>query len=118
MTQAITVELSEMLYTQLKRAAELSHQPIEVIVEHSLAHSLPPLLEDVPAEYHGDVYPLLHMSDIELQEEAKRSFPASRWTEYEALLSKKKSERLTTEEQARLDVLRREADVLMLGALA
>lgn len=113
MTQAITVKLSEKTYDQLKQVAELSRQPLDTIVEKSLAHSLPPLLEDIPPDYQADVYPLLQMSDAELMEEAKRRLPADRWAEYEALLRKKKESSLTPQEQAKLDTLRREADVLM-----
>jgi hypothetical protein len=53
------------------------------------------------------------MSDAELQREVDRAFPPKRWAEYESLLNKKKSGLLSSEEQARLDTLRREADVLM-----
>ena len=112
MTQVITVNLPDALYKQLERAAELSHQPLETIVAQSLAYSLPLLLEDIPAEYQADVYPLLQMSDADLQREARRVFSPDRWAEYEALLNRKKSESLTAEEQARLNALRREADVL------
>src|SRR2546425_7990370 len=59
MAQIVTIELPETLYRQLQRTAELAHQPLETIVVQSLAHSLPPLLEDIPAEYQPDVYPLL-----------------------------------------------------------
>lgn len=113
MTQAITIKLSDKTYDQLKQVAELSRQPLDTIVEQSLAHSLPPLLEDIPPDYQADVYPLLQMSDAELMEEAKRRFPADHWAEYEALLRKKRESSLTAQEQARLDTLRREADVLM-----
>lgn len=112
MTQAITINLSDRLYRQLQRTAELSHQPLEIIIAQSLAHSLPPLLEDIPSEYQPDVYPLLQMSKADLQREAERIFPAERWNEYEALLDKRKTTTLTAEETARLDILRREADVL------
>jgi len=112
MTHAITVKLSDNLYTQLRRAAELARQPIEIIVEQSLAHSLPPLLEDIPLEYQENVYPLLRMNHAELQGETKRIFPAGRWAEYEALLNKKKSRPLTAAEHARLDALRHEANAL------
>lgn len=84
MTQAITINLPDRLFSQLKRAAELSHQPVENIIEQSMTHSLPPLLDDIPAEYQRDVYPLLRMSPQQLQAEAQ------------------------------LTELRREADVLML----
>jgi hypothetical protein len=98
---------------QLKRAAELAHQPLDAIVESSLAHSLPPLLEDIPPDYQPDVYPLLEMDDAELLREALRRFPANRWEEYEHLLEKKRNTELSAEELSNLDVLRREADILM-----
>jgi hypothetical protein len=112
MFRTITINLSDTLYRQLKRAAELSRQPAESIIVQSLTHSLPPLLEDIPEQYQLDVYPLLQMDDVELQREATRTFPANRWADYEALLDKKKTASLTVEEQAHLDILRREADVL------
>jgi hypothetical protein len=112
MSQTITINLSDTLYRQLKRVAVLTRQPTEAIVAQSLAHSLPPLLEEIPFQYQPDVYPLLQMSDTELQKEAKRTFPAGRWARYEALLDKKKTAVLTAEEQRHLDTLRREADVL------
>jgi len=112
MSQTITITLSNTLYEQLKRAAALSRQPAEAIVAQSLAHSLPPLLEEIPPQYQSDVYPLLRMSDAELQKEARCTFPVEHWPEYEALLDKKKITPLTAEEQKRLDTLRREADVL------
>jgi hypothetical protein len=111
MTQAITINLPDSLYKQLQQAAKLSRQPLENIITQSLAHSLPPLLEDIPQAYQPDVYPLLQMSDAELQQETDRVFPPKRWAEYELLLNKKKSGPLTPEEQKRLDTLRREADV-------
>ncbi len=111
--RTITVNLSETLYSQLQRAAELAAQPLDAIVEQSLAHSLPPLLEEIPEAYQSDVYPLLQMTDTELRSEAQRQFPDKLWGEYEALLERKKERPLTMEEQARLDMLRREADVLM-----
>lgn len=113
MTQAVTIRLSDRIYGQLKQAAELSHQPLDAVIEQSLVHSLPPLLEDIPPDYQADVYPLLQMSDTELKEEAERRFPSDRWAEYEALLRKKKDASLTAQEQVKLDTLRREANVLM-----
>jgi hypothetical protein len=100
------------MYEQLRRAAELAHQPVEVIITQSLAHSLPPLLEDIPLAYQPDVYPLLEMGDAELQREMEQNFPSDRWAEYEAMLAKKKEATLSTEEQKRLDMLRKESDVL------
>jgi hypothetical protein len=110
--QTLTIKLTDAIYSQLRRAAELAHQPLDVVVEQSLAHSLPPLLEEIPPVYQSEVYPLLEMSDAELNAEARRRFPPEQWDEYEALLSKKKEASLTTQEQVRLNALCREADVL------
>ncbi len=112
MSEALTIHLPETLYRQLQRLAELAQQSPETIVTQSLRHSLPPLIEEIPVEYQRDVYPLLRMSVAELQNEVQQIFPASRWVEYETLLTKNKEVTLTLSEQQRLDALRREADVL------
>ena len=114
MAQAIMVHIPDTLYNQLQRTAELSHRSIDTIIAQSLAHSIPALLEDIPLEYQSDVYPLLEMGEKELQAEARRVFPTNRWSEYEALLEKNQARDLTTKEKTRLDILRHDADVLML----
>ncbi|HDQ74220.1 MAG TPA: hypothetical protein ENN19_19310 [Chloroflexi bacterium] len=113
MPQTITIELPDKLYWQLERAAQLTRQPTATIVEQSLAHSLPPLLEEIPPRYQSDVYPLLQMTDAELQKEVNRTFPPECWAAYEALLDKKKISPLSGEEQKRLDDLRDQANVTM-----
>jgi hypothetical protein len=113
MSQTITITLSEPLYERLQRVAELSHQPTETIIAQSLTHTLPALLEDIPIEYQPDVYPLLHMSDSDLQQEMQRVFSPDKWAEYETLLNRKKTGALTPDETRRLQKLRREADVFM-----
>ena len=113
MPQAITIELSDTLFEQLQRTAALTRLPLQTLVEQSLSHSLPPILEDIPKPYQADVYPLLEMSDRELVNESKRTFPRERWRQYELLLEKKRGQGLSASEQAELDSLRHEADVLM-----
>ncbi len=105
----ITIELSEPLFEKLQRAARLTRQPVETLVEQSLAVSLPPLLEDVPAEYQKDVFPLLKMDVADLQREVQRVFPPERWQRYETLLEKKRETGLTEAERDELAALRREA---------
>lgn len=114
MTSTITIKLSDTRYNQLRRAAELANRPVDTIVEESLAHSLPPLLEDIPVEYQADIYPLLAMNARQLAAEASRVFPRSKWQQYEAQLARKKVEALSPAEEARLAALRREADILTL----
>lgn len=112
MTQAITINLPDQLYEQLRRTAVLSRQPVESIIAHSLAHSLPPLLEEIPSEFQADVFPLLNMNKEELLSEARSIFPARQTEEYEDLLEKKKTGELTKSEVAKFQALKRAADVL------
>lgn len=112
MSKTLTINLSNELYQQLQQAATLSQQPLDTIIAQSLSHSLPPLLEDIPQPYQADIYPLLSMTDTELEDEAKKVFAPDRWAEYEALLEHKKERVLSPQETARLDQLRREADLV------
>src|SRR5512137_2743660 len=91
----LTISLPDNLYRQLKRVADLARQPAETVIVQSLAHSLPSLVDEIPIQYQPDVYPLLSMSDDELERESQRIFPAERWAEYELLLDKKKAGALT-----------------------
>ena len=113
MAHTITITLPDNLYHKLKRTAELVQEPLETLVTHSLAQSLPPFVEEIPEEYQVDVYPLLRMNNTQLQAEVQRVFPQERWAEYESLLERKKDASLSGPDQTRLAVLRREADVLM-----
>ena len=114
MTHTVVLTLSDTLFEQLRRTAELAQQPVDRIIEQSLAHSLPPLLEDIPVEYQADVYPLLQMSAQQLLKEARQVYPRERWQQYEALLAYKESQGLTPDDERRLTSLRREADTLSL----
>lgn len=109
-TQTIT---PQTLYDQLQRAAELSQQPLTAVIQQSLSHSLPPLLEEIPPEYQTAVYPLSQMDITQLQQEMRRVFPKSHWRIYEKLLDKKKQTPLTKQAQAALAKLQYEANVLM-----
>lgn len=114
MSHAIMVEVSDTLFEQLMRTAELTQRPMGRLVAHSLAQTITPLMEDIPAEYQRDVYPLLEMSEDELLTQTAAVFSTRDWVEYESLLTAKKERALTDDEQERLDQLRRQADILML----
>ena len=110
--QAVTIKLPNDIYEQLQRTAELTKQPLDTVIAQSLSHSLSPLLEEIPAKYQPEVFPLLEMSDKALQREVENTFPAKAWAEYEILLQHKKERSLTESEQKRLNDLRYQADLL------
>lgn len=112
MSHAITINVSDTLYEQLRRAASLFHRPTEAIIVESLRHTLPPLFEEIPAEYHEAVFPLLSMTDQELLREAEEVFAPEQWQKYEALLDRKKTGVLAPDEEKTLSTLRYEADSL------
>jgi hypothetical protein len=112
MSHAITINVSDTLYEQLRQAASFFHRPTETIIVESLRHTLPPLFEEIPPEYQDAVFPLLSMTDQELLHEAAQVFPSERWQTYETLLDRKKHGRLAADEETTLSALRHEADRL------
>ncbi len=114
MSHAITINVSDALYQQLHQAASLYHQPAESIILDSLRHTLPPIFEDIPVGYQGDVFPLLAMTDQELLQESRRTFPQERWELYESLLEDKKDGVLSPDQDTLLQALKYEADTLTL----
>ncbi len=48
-TQTITLELPDSLYQAAARIAQATRRPLEVVLEETIAHTLPPL-DDVPPE--------------------------------------------------------------------
>lgn len=113
MSHSMTIQLPDKVYQQVTQAAKLYQQPAELIILRSLKYTLPPLLDEIPAQYQADVFPLLAMDDGALQQEAQQTFPADRWQAYETLLNRKKSAVLTDEDEQQLTQLRHEADALM-----
>ncbi len=109
----MSIQLPDKLYQQITQAARLYRQPAETIILRSLNHTLPPLLDEIPVQYHADVFPLLAMDDLALQQELRQVFSPERWAMYETLLDRKKSAPLTDEEERQLAELRREADIVM-----
>lgn len=113
MSHSMTIQLPDKVYQQVTQAAKLYQQPAELIILRSLKYTLPPLLDEIPSQYHADVFPLLTMDDRALQQEVRQTFPPDRWHVYETLLDQKKSAPLTDEEEQQLAQLRHEADVVM-----
>lgn len=83
MSHTMTIHLPDKVYQHVTQAAKLYQQPAELIILRSLNYTLPPLLDEIPAQYQADVFPLLTMDDRALQQEIQQTFPADRWQVYE-----------------------------------
>jgi hypothetical protein len=108
----VNIQLPNKIYEHLQRTAELTKQPLDTVIANSLAHSLPPLLEEIPPEFQADVFPLLEMSDEALQQEILATLSSEIWVVYETLLQHRKNRALSEDEQRQLDKLRYQADLL------
>jgi predicted HAD superfamily phosphohydrolase len=112
-TQTIPVQVPRSLYHQLERLATLTNQPLEDIVERSLAASIPPLPDTLSDEIRDDLLVLEGLEDDELWEAARSVISPEQQEEISLLLEKNKAT-LTEAEKARLSELQAQADRLML----
>jgi hypothetical protein len=111
---AITLQLPEEIYTQLKLASETLKQPIEEVLVQSVKMGLPPPIDDLPPEYQPEFAAMMRMSDGELWQIAQRVFPETKQRQLSNLLRKNQTGTLTEKEERKLDTLHREANQLML----
>lgn len=57
-TESVTLQLPEAIYRTARQVAEATHQPLDVVLQASLARALPPL-DDVSAEQAAHLQELL-----------------------------------------------------------
>lgn len=111
--QAITVELSEEVYEQVKRAAQGMNHPVEQVLAN-IVRAATPSLEKVPAEYRSELASLEILGDEQLWQIARSQLPSEQQLRSERLLRKLHSDGLTDREQQSLTRLRKKADQLTL----
>jgi hypothetical protein len=114
MAQSLSIHLPDTMYQPLLEAARAAEQPLEDVVVQSIRVGLPPDLSKVPARFRADLRGLSRLDTPVLRRVAQAALDAAKATRYEALLMKNQRETLLAEEQAQLDRLREEADLLML----
>jgi hypothetical protein len=112
--QGINLQLSAALYQRLVEVAEASQQSLTDAVIQSIRTGLLPSLEQIPDRFRDDVRTLNQLSDEVLGEVADRDLSEDKAELYEQLLLKNQQEPLVENEQAILDTLREEADLMML----
>jgi hypothetical protein len=80
----------------------------------SISASFPPLPEDLPVAWRGALLALEGLSDPELEQALRATFPQEEYEQFAALREKSRGRALTATEQASLDRLTAEADLLPL----
>lgn len=112
--EAINLQLPPAIYQRLVEVAEASHRPLTEVVIQSIRMGLPPTLDHVPVRFRDDLKTLHELSDDLLWAVADRDLADDKAAHYEQLLLKNQQGPLTEQEQHALDILREEADLLML----
>ncbi len=73
--QPIALHIPENVFQRLQRMAQAIHQPLEAVVCQSIQGNLPPLVEDAPEEWRGDLTDLEQLNDEDLLKVGKEPFP-------------------------------------------
>ncbi|OIO87750.1 MAG: hypothetical protein AUK03_17520 [Anaerolineae bacterium CG2_30_64_16] len=102
--QTITLKLSEPLYRTARQMAQIARQPIETVLQDSLAAVLPPL-DDVGPDEAAELTRLALLNDAALWREARALMPPAEQVEMHNLLDRQNSGALRPEEQPRLQEL-------------
>lgn len=102
--QTVTIKLPESLYRFARQVAEATKQPLEAMLQDSIAHTLPPL-DDVPPEEAVELAKLTALDDAALWREARATMTAAEQAEMHELLDRQEAGKLTSSERARLQDL-------------
>ena len=113
-TDTIAVQVPQPLYHRLQRIAELTQRPLESLVVQALSSSLPLLPDDLPPAMRDTLLALERLSDYELQQVADARVPREQYERYSALREKRHTGTITETEDAALEQLSQEADLLTL----
>ena len=99
--QTVTLELSEIVYQSAQRLARASRKSLEVILQDSIAHTLPPL-DDVSPEEAGELAQLALLDDASLWREARQMLSREQEQELQDLLDHQNESDLTSKQRIRL----------------
>lgn len=113
-SQVITLRLPDHLYQRLGQAADALQQTLDDVALQSIRAGLPPSLDQVPERFRADLRAMSRLSDETLWQIARRDLDDDKVDLYEALLDRNRRGELSATDQAQLNTLREEADLLML----
>lgn len=113
-TAMITLEIPENIYQRLIFTANATQRPLEEIILQVLKVGSPPVWDNVPEEFQGDLANLDQLDEHSLWEIATSKKTHSELEYYQFLLNKNKEGTLTEIENLELNKLRYECDLFML----
>jgi hypothetical protein len=106
---AVTITLQEMVYEQIRQAAERSHRPVEDVLAEAVAAAAP-VMDTPPGTLRSALAHLAYLNDAALWQAARTTMTAEQRERLATLHDKQQRELLTaeerTEEQALLSLYR------------
>jgi len=113
-TRTVKLRLPESLYIRLQQAADATRRPLDDILLHAVQVGSPPMWDDAPAEFQGDLAALDRLDDETLWCIARSRKSDTEMERYQELLDKNANGTLAAEERDELVKLRIEYDRFML----
>ena len=114
MAQTVTIELPEEVFQQLVRVAQVTDQPVEVLVAQSVVGNLPPNVDHAPSDLRSDLLHLQSMSTEELIDICHSDASATQQGKHAELMQKQQSKSLAHGEQQELQELQSSAEHITL----
>lgn len=109
-----SIQISEQTFQRLFRQAQAKQTTVNEVAERTLTRALPPSIDHVPERWRADLQQMQTMSDEMLWRIARTELPVERVEAYDALVEAGQQRTLSPSEQQQLDVLREEADLLLI----
>ena len=103
-SETVTLQLPEAIYRAVRRVAEATHQPLDAVLQATIAHTLPPL-DDVPADQAADLAALALLDDGALWRVARGELESARQAELRDLLNRQSAGELDASSAGRLQEL-------------
>ncbi len=111
--ETLTVRLPAPALHRLRRIAEIAQRSVEDVLADTLEAGLPPLLEEVPADFQADLTELEVLPSAVLRQLLLAELDAKQVACYDTLLDRNAAGTLNESDQQALDELRRQADLIM-----
>ena len=102
--QAVVLQLPPALYRAARRMAEATRQPLEQVLQATIARALPPL-DDVPPEEAAELSALAMLEDAALWQAARASMTPAEQAALHDLLDRQNAGELTSPDQLHLQAL-------------
>ncbi|MFM5886828.1 MAG: hypothetical protein ACKOQS_00825 [Dolichospermum sp.] len=114
MNATVTLQIPEIIYQRLVNTAHATQRPLQEVILRALQVGSPPAWDDIPEEFQAEIAALDKLDDNTLWQIFHSQKTAADMEEYNNLLEKNSSGRLTETERLNLISFRQEADLFML----